>query len=173
MKKIFGIGLSRTGTTSLSNALKQVGIDIIHYPTKSKLYDKNSRGACDIPVAAQYKDLDKKFANSKFVYTVRNKEDWLNSIEKYLERKKNATLGEWQRENRIKIYGQVEFDRKIFSEKYDEHDESIRQYFKERKNDLLILNICDGDEWMKLATFLDIDNDSISKFPHSNKRKKA
>lgn len=30
--KVFGIGLSRTGTTSLGTALNQLGIKTIHYP---------------------------------------------------------------------------------------------------------------------------------------------
>lgn len=34
MKKIFGIGLSRTGTTSLKQVLEDFGFNIIHYPTK-------------------------------------------------------------------------------------------------------------------------------------------
>ena len=86
--KIFGIGLSRTATTSLANALKEINIDIIHYPTsKAKMYSNAKDGACDLPVAVYYKELDKKFPNSKFIYTIREKEGWLDSIGEYLKNK--------------------------------------------------------------------------------------
>ena len=81
--KIFGIGLSRTGTTSLAHALREVKINIIHYPTESQLFNPKSDGACDIPVIVHYKELDKKFPKSKFVYTIREKEEWLTSMENY------------------------------------------------------------------------------------------
>ena len=36
INKVFGIGLSRTGTSSLYEALTILGIDTIHYPTNYK-----------------------------------------------------------------------------------------------------------------------------------------
>ena len=61
MKKIFGIGLSRTGTTSLTHALDGAGIHINHYPNEIELFDPRSQGASDIPVAIHYKKLDVTF----------------------------------------------------------------------------------------------------------------
>lgn len=170
MKKIFGIGLSRTGTTSLAETLKQFGINIVHYPSEDALYSVHNDGACDIPAAAHFVELDKKFPNSKFIYTVRDKDDWLHSMERYLERKKERVIGGWMRENRIKIYGQLEFDKDIFSKKYDEHNKKIREYFKSRKGDLLILNICTGKDMEHLFKFIGIDNPHMKRFPHANKR---
>jgi len=171
MTKIFGVGLSRTGTTSLAQALDNIGFNVIHYATnKETLFSTKGGGSCDIPTAAHYKELDKKFPNSKFVYTVRDKDNWLTSMEKYLKHKQGRILGQWQTQNRIAIYGQVEFDKKVFSSKYDEHDRDVRTYFKGR-DDLLILNICGGDALTKLINFLEVTNDKTSKFPHENKRK--
>lgn len=170
--KIFGLGLSRTGTTSLTYALKEVEINIIHYPTKEQLFNLKNDGACDIPVIAHYKQLDKKFPNSKFIYTFREKEDWLNSMEKYLPRKKNFGLAEWQLNNRIAVYGQLEYDKTVFAKKYDEHDNDIRSYFKGREQDLLILDICGGEGTEKLFSFINVYNENASKiFADKNKVK--
>ena len=38
-QKVFGLGLSRTGTTSLGRALNILGIKTIHYPCDKKTYE--------------------------------------------------------------------------------------------------------------------------------------
>lgn len=171
MDKIFGVGLSRTGTTSLTRSLSNVGIDIIHYPKKTELFDPKNAGACDIPVIVHYKELDKIFPNSKFIYTIRDKEEWLSSMERYLPRKKNWNLAKWQLDNRKAVYGRLDFDREWFAERYDIHDNDVRMYFKERENDLLILNICGGDKLEKLFSFIGVSNhkNMLKEFPHENK----
>lgn len=169
MNKIFGIGLSRTGTTSLSHTLKEIGINIIHYPNKSKLFDPNNDGACDIPAAVHYKKLDKIFPNSKFIYTIRDKDEWLSSIGGYLEYKKERKMTPWELQNRKELYGQLNFDKDVFATKYDEHDNSVREYFKGREQDLLILNICGGDKLEKLLSFVGSSNALPNKlFSHIN-----
>ena len=167
--KIFGIGLSRTGTTSLTKALNDIGINIIHYPSKQQLFDPTNDGACDIPVANYYKELDKRFPNSKFIYTIRDKKEWLVSMEKYLARKKKWDVGSWMSQNRKMLYGQMMFNKSIFDEKYVKHDNDIRDYFKNRPNDLLIVNICGGDTLEKLLTFTGISHvNGSNNFPHLN-----
>lgn len=167
--KIFGIGLSRTGTTSLAYALEEVGFDVLHYPNENLLFSPNNDGACDIPVAAHYKELDRKFPNSKFIYTIREQDDWLNSVEKYLERKKGRKISAWQMQNRIAVYGRTDFNRDVFAAAYDKHDNDIREYFVGREQDLLITNICAGDSMRGLVSFVGAESD-ISTFPHKNKR---
>jgi hypothetical protein len=51
MKKYFGIGLSKTGTTSLTEALNILGFNIIHNPTKNELFNSNnnSRNTRNLP----------------------------------------------------------------------------------------------------------------------------
>jgi len=172
MKKIFGIGMSRTGTTSLAAVLKQAGINLIHYPTKAELFNPKNDGACDIPAAIHYKELDKRFPNSKFIYTFREKEEWLTSMEKYLKRKRTVNLASYQHENRMGMYGQIEFNKDAFAAVYNKHDNDIREYFKNREKDLLILNICGGDEIGGLLSFIGKPNKNPSqKFPQMNKVK--
>src|ERR671913_366476 len=91
--KIFGLGLSKTGTSSLSEALNIIGINTIHYPFDDATYNdltggnydlqilKTYQGIVDIPVAPYYAQLDKTFPGSKFILTVRDMEPWLRSVD--------------------------------------------------------------------------------------------
>lgn len=169
--KIFGLGLSRTGTTSLTEVLRSYGFNVIHYPNKQQLFSPKNDGATDIPVISYYKELDKKFPNSKFIYTLRDKDSWLESIETYFikKEKRGDKFSAWQIEHRKKVYGQVNFNRKLFSKRYDEHDSDVRSYFKNRPNDLLILDIVGGDPIEKLAGFLGLDmKGANTPFPKEN-----
>src|SRR5688572_13581789 len=92
-QKVFGLGLSKTGTTSLGGALNLLGIETIHYPHDQKTYHdlrngnyrlsilEEYQGAVDIPVAPYYAQLDTIYPDSKFILTVRDKDSWLTSAE--------------------------------------------------------------------------------------------
>jgi len=168
--KIFGLGLSRTGTTTLTKVLNETGLKLIHYPSKEDLFSFNNDGATDIPVIPVYKQLDQSFPNSKFILTVRDKDEWMSKIEPYLERKKQWNQSQTQVETRVKVYGAPFFDKKSYSKAYDDHHKDVEKYFSKRKKDLLILNIIDGDSPKKLFDFLGIDNPPLE-FPVTNKLK--
>ena len=71
--KVFGLGLSRTGTTSLGTALNQLGINTIHYPhdavTQRELELRSGvlsilnkyQGIVDISVVPFYHQLDRAY----------------------------------------------------------------------------------------------------------------
>lgn len=168
--KIFGIGLSKTGTTSLTHAFHILGYRFLHEPIEKRLFNLShaTLGACDVPVAIHYKKLDKHYPNSKFIYTIRDKDSWLISIESHYKRRPPELIKEFQRENRIALFGRLTFNEQVFSDVYDSHDYHVRKYF-EHRDDLMILNICGGDGWNKLLPFMQIDNQMLIPFPHSNK----
>lgn len=168
MNRIFGIGLSRTGTTSLTHALIHVGINMIHYPSKEQLFDPNVKAVSDIPVAQYFKELDKQFPNSRFIYTVRDEESWLISMENHFAKHKLSNARVWFRENRKEVYGSVNFDKDLYLEAFRKHDNDVRTYFKNR-NDLLILNIQEGDSWDKLLPYLEINEKVTIDFPHKRR----
>jgi hypothetical protein len=170
INRIFGIGLSRTGTTSLTHALMHVGIDMIHYPTEEQLFDPKVKAISDIPVAYHFKDLDKKFPNSKFIYTIRDRDSWIDSMERHFTKHKPANINNWLKENRKKVYGSVEFNKDLYLKAFDEHDKNVREYFNNR-DDFLILNIVEGDSWSKLLPFLEIKTNVNVDFPHKRKTK--
>lgn len=175
MNKIYGIGLSKTGTLSLKCALEYLGFNIIHFPrNQHELFRSicHYHGACDIPVVAYYKSLDKQFPGSKFIFTYRNKTDWLFSMEKHFELANNIFLNPWRKKIRSMVYGQIDFNKDIFSKKFDEHYCDVMNYFRDRPQDLLILNVEDTDtvKWTKLKTFLQISKEIKIDYPHTHKR---
>ena len=150
--KIFGLGLTRTGTTSLAVALEKIGYYVVHYPSENYLFDGHYDAAFDLSVAIHYKKLDQLFVGSRFIYTIREKNAWLDSMERYLQDKR-VNAQQYQT-NRQLVYGQFEFDRKMYSAAYDRHHNDVLEYFKTRPQDLLTLNICNGDGWRPLLSFL-------------------
>ena len=160
--KIFCVGLSRTGTLSLADALHILGYRVIHYPMNvlsckdGKLFlqweGMEKYDACaDTPIARFYKQLDKRYPGSKFILTVRNEADWLGSCEKFF---RTPAPEEAVNQLRSEIYSTAVFDQKKFGEAYHRHQQDVLAYFGGRKDDLCVLNICGGDGWSKLCRFL-------------------
>jgi len=166
--KIWGLGLSRTGTSTLTYVLNEVGYNHIHYPTDDEMLSFNNDGASDIPVIPKFKKLDTMFPNSKFILTTRDKEKWLQSMSTYLARKVNWNQSTRTLNIRELVYGDVWFNYSVYERSFDNHEKNIREYFKKRPNDLLVLNIVDGiDKPQKLFDFLGI-NKTMKEFPHRN-----
>lgn len=171
MSKVFGLGLSRTGTKTLSKVLRP-HLNIIHYPTKNHLRYLKSDGACDISVIPQYKTLEEKFEDVKFVLTVREIEDWVLSVTNYFEFKRQFGLTPtgWQTDIRKKVYGEIFPTPEQLREAYINHYNDVTQHFKGREDKLLILNIVGGDSPEKLFSFLGLENPPIE-FPKTNQAK--
>ena len=85
---IFGIGLPRTGTTSLASALTRLGYVMLHDPKNLDLdfYDhKTYSGFTDTPIwwPDFFIQLEQKFPNAKFINTYRPVDKWIKSIERF------------------------------------------------------------------------------------------
>ena len=182
--KIFGLGLSKTGTSSLADALNELGFPTIHYPFDNRTYDElrkgnynlsilnDYRGIVDIPVAPYYAQLDVAYPGSKFILTVRDVESWLRSAEKHWE----LMMTWWDNYPEFKkfhefigvaVYGCIYFNRDRFRFVYETHLRNVMDYFDERKDDLLVINICDGEGWQKLCDYLGVPIPAFP-FPHAN-----
>ena len=183
-QKVFGLGLSKTGTSSLTEALNLLGVPSIHYPHDARTLQElragryrlsildEFQGATDIAVAPFYAQLDRAFPGSRFILTVREKEAWLRSCEVHWR----LLMQWWENFPDFKrfhefasacAYGAVEFSRERFSSVYDTHAAGVRAYFRERPGDLLVMDICAGDGWEKLCPFLGLDAPAAP-FPHAN-----
>ena len=179
--KIFNIGLSKTGTTSLTKALQVLGYKTKHYPSvryiphmllhiKSNQL-KNYDAFTDIPVIPFYKSLDSQFPGSKFIYTIRDKEDWLHSCKLYPRFNWPVYKLPFKViKLRNRIYGTAKFDKELFSAAYDQHHEDVMNYFRTRRQDLLIMDVTRGDGWNKLCAFLNKKEPDL-RFPFKNSRK--
>jgi len=173
--KIFNIAHNKAGTTSLNEALNLLGFKSIHYKIENKrisdIIDSNISlslpllngvenyiGYSDFGGYNYYKNLDIQYPKSKFILTTRSMEEWLYSREKHVRR------------NLKKKQYKYDFN-KINKEKWKanriERENEIRDYFKNRESDLLIIDIPKGDGWSKLCQFLNKDIPEIE-FPKKN-----
>lgn len=166
--RCWGIGLGRTGTNSLCNALRLLSYESVqHNPTFEAL--QNLEGGADDGVLIFYKYLDYKFPGSKFILTLRDLDSWLESMEYAAELFPVVSRDEDIKiMRRMTIYESVGFDREKFIVAYDRHHAGVRQYFAGR-SDLLEMSIVEGEGWEKLCPFLGLPTPN-DPFPHAHKR---
>lgn len=193
MTKVFGIGLSRTGSTSLAEALTILGYRAIHFPADPVTQREYSRffadpgqtltlslldrydAVTDTPLPCVYQQLDRAYPGSKFIWTTRDKESWLRSCElwwaravvPFMENDHKGFLGPFMRLAAEVTYGTAYFDATLFSQAYDAHMDEVPRYFRGRDSDLLALNICAGEGWARLTPFLG-STAPDREFPHRN-----
>jgi hypothetical protein len=163
MSKIFGIGLSKTGTTSLHKALLQLNYKSIHFPVSNHDIDKCD-AAVNLTIASQYKELDSQYPGSKFILTERNVNSWLASCGPQYRHDPDFDLDvsscnldkvkKFYLDLRVKVFGTLYFDEAKFRKAYEDHIRDVKAYFSDREEDLLIINITEGDGWEKLCDFL-------------------
>jgi len=178
-KKVFGIGLSRTGTLSLCHALQDLGYRTIHWPKNVKEIDAYD-AAVDSSVACRFEFLDAMYPGSKFIYTVRHIDTWMKSVERFFGRRNyganREALKHWppwiiaSLEDEFTLYRTWAWDPDKFRAAYALHDAHVKRYFQGRESDLLRLNICDGEAWEPLCEFLE-KTAPAKPFPHSNQSK--
>jgi len=173
--KIFGIGLPRTGTTSLHNALIMLRIKSYHHPLR--LYTsldssilENNDAFVDSPIPLIFKELDDNFPGSKFILTTRSLESWLESMEWLFEHgsakwNTSETIYKYRRE----FLGCEKFNKAILTKKYIDFHNDVMKYFEKRKEDLLVMNIEENANYENLCKFLGLDKIKIE-YPKSNKR---
>lgn len=172
--KIFGIGLPRTGTTSLSIALCTAGYKTAHTVFAPHLYDIGD-AFTDTPIYCDYKELDTRYPNSKFILTTRDVDSWLISIERYFnfftkERLPQIINGKTvgaKIDLRVyqKTFGQFTFDKNSFRERFKMHENEAREYFRERDEHFTIVDITSNNVTENLSNFL---GNPILSFPKTN-----
>ncbi len=128
--KVFGIGLSKTGTTSLAGALEILGYRTKDYPGVQtylpgdlSTLDPGVLDAydafTDTPVPSLYKALDVKYPGAKFILTIRDIDGWLTSCKKQFTEKHAANLNAAHHQLFMDLYGCTVFDEGRFREGYE------------------------------------------------------
>ncbi len=161
--KIFGIGLSKTGTTSLTRALEILGYSAIHNP--SYLLSLSDEGLkldyqevdrfdalTDIQIARFYKELDLRYPDSKFILTTRKMEGWLGSCQNHFNDYRNSSAK--AKALHLDVYGTDSYDERKLRSAYKRHYDEVVEYFLNRENDFLVLDVSDKGKWEKLCGFL-------------------
>jgi hypothetical protein len=174
MPKIFGIGLAKTGTTSLHFALELLGFrsahassvlcDVInqeardHRPLLSTL-ESQYDAFLDWPISYFYPDLDCRFPGSKFILTLRDAKARYSSARRHVKedqaRKKRGLSYAWT----------SLVSEKAFIREDDRYTAAVMSYFENRSQDLLVIRIADGEGWTELCKFLGVLVPSVP-FPH-------
>lgn len=175
--KVFGIGLSKTGTTTLDGAFTLLGLRSVHYPFPERMvagdlaFLDNLDAATDISITAYYRELDRRFPGSRFVMTTRPLEPWLASVERHFAaRDPKKYLGDSPAGIiRERCYGRRQFDRAAFIDAFHRHHAQVRDYFRPRPGDLLEMSICNGEGWSVLCPFLGLPTPHVD-FPHLHKQ---
>ena len=163
--KIFGIGLSKTGTSSLAQALQILGYKTLDNMGASRYVagDLSSldlptveahEALTDTPIPSFYRELDVRFPRSKFILTVRDREGWLKSCMKQFSPRFAEGQSEPNKRLFEDLYGTNVFDESKFSGGYEQFVAGVLEYFKDRPQDLLVLNVAAGEGWEKLCPFL-------------------
>ena len=173
-QKVFCIGWHKTGTSTLGLALIKLGysvlgcrLDMVHPLRRAELdqvlelagrYD----AVQDVPWACLFKELDQRYPSSKFILTSREETSWLESAARHFG-STDIPLHEW-------IYGEGRLagNEELYLERFRAHYQEVYRYFRDRPNDLLVLDFQAGDRWDKLCQFLSIKVPDF-KFPHENK----
>jgi Sulfotransferase domain len=182
INKIFGIGLNKTATHSLCKGLRILNFKSLHYwsPKHKKLIAKimldnkvNGRvpfhgldeydAYTDFFIESTtniYQELDEAYPGSRFILTVRELDSWLSSREKHVLANRNNPdyKGAW-----------LTIDKRGWTEQWRSHNHNVKEYFKNRPGDLLMIDICKGEGWDKLCPFLNVPIPD-DPFPHENLR---
>lgn len=178
--KVFGLGLSRTGTTSLHAALVLMGLSAVHYPLSyrnlathwldgdfSPVHTAPFRCYSDLPTPIFFRELDRSNPASKFVLTLRDEVAWADSIERqYARPLPPSPKNPIRHRMRELAYGSIEFDRSRYLDAYRRHHDNVRDHFAAQPDRLLVLDLSrDTDAWQRLAKFLDRPATARA-FPH-------
>jgi hypothetical protein len=180
-RKIFGIGWAKTGTTTLGRCFEILGYNhqgqnlslvpqIMHGDFSKTLRIAAAKESFeDWPWILIFRELDQAFPGSRFILTTRDPERWLASYRAMLSAQ--GPCDAYLSEIRSHLYGfeVASATDQALVERFNRHNEEVREYFKTRTADLLVVDWERGDAWDKICAFL---NESIPPvaFPHLNRR---
>lgn len=172
-KKVFAIGFHKTATSSLGSALTILGYRVcgavgVRDPdiqtNANSLIDEHVAhfdAFQDNPWAVQYQYLDNKYPDNLFILTVRDEKDWFASALAHFG-SEDTPMRKW-----IYGVGHPAGNEAIYLARYQQHIRAVKQYFQNRKAQLLIMDITAGDAWSVLCDFLGKDIPT-AKFPFEN-----
>jgi len=171
--KVIGIGLPRTGTSSLFEAFNILGYKTVHNPVNLNDFLTHDAFVDGTP-AFGYNFLDCYFPDSKFIYTERDPEQWFESLLSYFQIMMfdgglENDLSQKIFLNNFKKNVIRNEDKDYFIKRYINHNKRVLDYFDDR-NDLLTLDITDeNDNWSVICNFLGKDIPNIE-FPKTNSK---
>ena len=186
--KLFGIGFHKTGTSSLTSALRKLGYHTIHGDPRGswpgadegltliqlinsgnyhlptfKLFD----AFVDNPYFSIWPKLVDNFPDAKFIITLRDESAWIESCVTYYAGRRIRPMRAWM----FGKYADPASSRQArnsWLDRYRRHNEAVLNYFASHNEPLLKLSFSEGDGWERLCDFLRAPCPSRP-FPHANK----
>lgn len=180
LSKVFGIGLNKTGTSSLKAALQTLGYRVCG-PRRDLLTDfrkgdfsrfddvvRSYDGFEDVPWPLAFRYLFDRYGDdTRFVLTIRSSPDaWFKSIENHARTSKLTTRTWLLTYGTMRPFGRADEYKALYSR----HNAEIREFFTQRgaENRLLELCIDQSTRWTELCRFLGEPVPNIP-FPHANR----
>ena len=180
--KVFCIGFQKTGTSSVGAALSILGyrvhngfrfnqpgkVEIASPVTLTKFADialplvPHYSAFQDNPWCLLFRELDEAFPGSQFILTRRARRDWHESLFRHFHETDSAMFQF--------IYGcetAASAPPEHFLARYDAHNQAVLTHFRERPNDLLVLDLETAD-WDPLCAFLGRRKPILRRYPHRN-----
>jgi tetratricopeptide (TPR) repeat protein len=170
--KVFGIGLSRAGTTPLALALTTLGYAAVHFlnPLTNEMISEAEfdlfDAATDTPVCISFEKLYYLYPLSKFIYTTRPFEHWKAALCEYLERRWGTSdfvtfrkilmrrdsfhFGAPWSAMLLSLY----FNHADYEDAYCAYDRRVRNFFRNKSDRFLVFDVFANDGWAKLCSFL-------------------
>ncbi len=175
--KVFCLGFHKTGTTSMELLLQDMGYlvaspyknwdpvlaealangDLTELKNLTEFFDAFQ----DAPWFLFYKEFDRLYPGSKFILTTRDRDSWWKSFLNYFQNEHRPLFRY--------IYG---FDnpvghKEVFVERFEKHYCEVLKYFKDRPDDLLVVDISAENALTKISAFLGRSS-SYATMPHAN-----
>jgi hypothetical protein len=99
-------------------------------------------------ISDNFETLYKNYPNAKFIFNTRNEDDWVESNKRHRSQLSEETRkeGNWE-----------DFDEKSERDYHRKHTKRVLDFFEDKPDELLVLDICGGDGYDKLCPFLGID----------------
>ncbi len=180
-RKVFGIGLNKTGTTTLGTCFTQLGLN--HLSVRHDLLIKYRDGRLedvfavldrydsfeDWPYPLMYREIFERYGSKAlFVLTTRrDAQVWLNSL------KAHSLTTPPVHHSRLLAYGYnyPHENEQHHLDFYERHNREVRAFFAANDASDRLLEVCweNGAGWPELCAFLGVTNPNVP-FPHANQR---
>jgi hypothetical protein len=181
---VFGVGMNKTGTSSLARALRHLGVmpvasqRLVHQTglieallergdyEPALRYARMYRAFEDRPwnVWEMYRRLDERYPGSRFVLTRRDPESWWRSVERWITVSKPGIGALYRRHLRA-----ASLARQDMIDAYLAYEGEVCDYFGGR-TDFAVLDFEAGDSWRQLCELLDLPLPGRA-FPHANRQR--
>jgi len=176
--RIFGIGLTKTATSSLHSAISHLGFRSIHHGDEVFRESIEEAIAIDFPSLHRAEDLDAffdvpavvdrfdrfdlEYPGSRFILSTRPLEPWIESRRRHVETNQRLR-------DQGDIHGAaLDIDVDGWIEEWHRHHERVLSYFADRPGDLLVIDVCSGEGWEVLAPFVGWQRLPERTFPWEN-----